>query len=95
MGTAEVQGQIWGGRARDWAEVQEAMLAPSYDRLLRETAVNASTAFLDIGCGSGMFCQMAAIWVHRSAGLMQPSRCSPCFALNFPMLTFPPVSCIF
>jgi hypothetical protein len=60
MGTAEVQGQIWGVCARDWAEVQEVMLAPSYDRLLRETAVGAGRAFLDIGCGSGMFCQMAA-----------------------------------
>jgi SAM-dependent methyltransferase len=60
MGTAEVQGQIWGVRARDWAEIQEGMLAPLYNMVLHETAVNASTAFLDIGCGSGMFCQMAA-----------------------------------
>ena len=69
MGTAEVQGQIWGVRARDWAEVQEAMLAPSYDRLLRETAVGAGMAFLDIGCGSGMFCQMAARLGAQVSGL--------------------------
>ena len=60
MGTAEVQGQIWGVRARDWAEIQEVMLAPFYDMVLHETAVDASTAFLDIRCGSGMFCQLAA-----------------------------------
>jgi SAM-dependent methyltransferase len=69
MGTAEVQGQIWGGRARDWAEVQEGMLAPFYDAVLRETVVGAGTEFLDIGCGSGMFCQMAAGLGAQVSGL--------------------------
>jgi SAM-dependent methyltransferase len=45
------------------------MLAPSYDMLLRETAVGASTAFLDIGCGSGWFCQMAAALGAQVSGL--------------------------
>ena len=69
MGTAEVQGQIWGVRARDWAEVQEGMYAPLFDAVLRETAVGASTALLDIGCGSGMFCQMAAKLGAQVSGL--------------------------
>jgi SAM-dependent methyltransferase len=69
MGTAEVQGQIWGARARDWAEIQEAMLEPSYEKLLRETGVGAGTTFLDIGCGSGMFCQLAAQLGARVSGL--------------------------
>lgn len=69
MGTADVQGQIWGDRARDWAEIQEAMLVPSYEMLLRETAVGAGTAFLDIGCGSGMFCWMAADLGAQVSGL--------------------------
>jgi 2-polyprenyl-3-methyl-5-hydroxy-6-metoxy-1,4-benzoquinol methylase len=60
MGTAEVQGQIWGVRARDWAEVQEGQFAPLFSAVLQKTAAGASTAVLDIGCASGVFCQMAA-----------------------------------
>ena len=69
MGTANVQGQIWGIRARDWAEVQEGMYAPIFDAVLQRTAVGASTALLDIGCGSGMFCQMAAKLGAQVSGL--------------------------
>ena len=69
MGTAIVQGQIWGVRARDWAEVQEGLYAPLFDAVLRETAVGAGTTLLDIGCGSGMFCQMAAKLGAQVSGL--------------------------
>ena len=69
MGTAIIQGQIWGVRARDWAEVQEGMYAPLFDAVLRETAVGANTALSDIGCGSGMFCQMAAKLDAQVSGL--------------------------
>ena len=69
MGTAEVQGQIWGVRARDWAEVQEGMYAPLFEAILQETAVGAGTALLDVGCGSGMFCQMAAKLGAQVSGL--------------------------
>lgn len=60
MGTANLQSQLWGARARDWAEVQEGVVAPLYEAVLHKTAVGASTTLLDIGCGAGMFCQMAA-----------------------------------
>jgi 2-polyprenyl-3-methyl-5-hydroxy-6-metoxy-1,4-benzoquinol methylase len=69
MGSAEVQGQIWGVRARDWAEVQEGLYAPLFEVILRETAVGAGTELLDVGCGSGMFCQMAARLGARVSGL--------------------------
>jgi 2-polyprenyl-3-methyl-5-hydroxy-6-metoxy-1,4-benzoquinol methylase len=69
MGTADVQGQIWGVRARDWAEVQEGMYAPLFEAVLQQTAVSAGTAVLDIGCGSGMFCQMAAKLGAQVSGL--------------------------
>lgn len=60
MGTADLQSRLWGARARDWAEVQEAMLAPLYEAVLHRMAIGANRKILDIGCGSGMFCQMAA-----------------------------------
>jgi SAM-dependent methyltransferase len=60
MGTAKIQGQIWGSRARDWAEVQEGVAIPLYEAVLKRTAVGAGASVLDIGCGSGIFCEMAA-----------------------------------
>lgn len=40
--------------------MQEGVVAPLYEAVLHKTAVGASTTLLDIGCGAGMFCQMAA-----------------------------------
>ena len=37
MGTAKIQGQIWGTRARDWAEVQEGFTIPLYEAVLNRT----------------------------------------------------------
>lgn len=69
MGTANVHGQYWGVRARDWAEVQEGMVAHLYDVVLRTTHIGADTKLLDIGCGSGMFCQLAAERGAQVSGL--------------------------
>lgn len=69
MGTAKIQGQIWGTRARDWADVQEGKAAPLYEAVLKETAVGTNTSVLDIGCGSGVFCEMAAKRGARVSGL--------------------------
>ena len=69
MGTAQVQGPLWGVRARDWAEVQEGMFAPLFEAVLRRTAVGEGTSVLDIGCGSGGFCAMAAKLGARLSGL--------------------------
>lgn len=69
MGTASVQGQIWGARAKDWADVQESVAIPLFEAVLQETAVGKNTAVLDIGCGSGIFCEMAAKRGARVSGL--------------------------
>lgn len=69
MGTANVQGQIWGARAKDWADVQESVAVPLFDAVLHETAVGKNTSVLDIGCGSGIFCEMAAKRGARVSGL--------------------------
>jgi len=31
MGTASVQGDIWSGAPRDWAELQEPLFTPIYE----------------------------------------------------------------
>ncbi len=69
LSSADLQGKLWGARARDWAEIQEAMLAPSYHWVLDRVAASADTKLLDIGCGSGMFCQLAAERGARVSGI--------------------------
>lgn len=69
MGTANLQSQSWGARARDWAEVQEGTVIPLYQAILDKTKVGAGTAHLDVGCGAGMFCQMAAQRGAQVSGL--------------------------
>jgi SAM-dependent methyltransferase len=69
MGTAKTQGQIWGRRARDWAEVQEGVAIPLYAEVLRKTGLGAGKSILDIGCGSGIFCAMAAGLGAKACGI--------------------------
>jgi len=69
MGTASVQGQMWGARARDWEEAQEGVANPLFKAVLEETAFGANTSVLDVGCGSGIFCEMAAKRGVKVSGL--------------------------
>ena len=69
MGTASIQGQMWGARARDWAEAQEGVANPLFKAVLEETALGANTSVLDVGCGSGIFCEMAAKRGVKVSGL--------------------------
>lgn len=69
MGSASVQSQLWGARARDWADVQEGTVIPLYQAILDKTNVRAGTALLDLGCGAGMLCQMATQRGAQVSGL--------------------------
>jgi SAM-dependent methyltransferase len=60
MGTAAMQGQVWGVRARDWAEAQEGQFTPVFNDVLQRASAGPGTSVLDIGCGSGLFTQLAA-----------------------------------
>jgi hypothetical protein len=53
MGTAEVQGELWGASAADWATVQEPAWRPVYERVLDLAGVGIGISLLDIGCGAG------------------------------------------
>jgi hypothetical protein len=52
-GISGLQGQLWGARARDWADVQEHVHGPMYEAALTRVRVGAGTWLLDVGCGSG------------------------------------------
>ncbi len=58
--TSEVNGRLWGARARDWADIQEGTVRPVFEAVLERTAVGPETRYLDIGCGAGMAAQIAA-----------------------------------
>jgi SAM-dependent methyltransferase len=59
-GSSPVQGPLWGRRARDWSEVQEPQSRALYEIVLKALALTRETSLLDAGCGSGLFCELAA-----------------------------------
>lgn len=67
--TAKINGQLWGARARDWAEFQEPTVRPVYFEVLKRTNVGNGTNYLDVGCGSGMAAGLAAELGANVSGL--------------------------
>jgi SAM-dependent methyltransferase len=70
-GSATVQGDLWAERARDWAEVMEGWNGwgiPLYRQVLERLNVGAGTDLLDVGCGAGRFCRIAADRGARISG---------------------------
>ncbi|WP_265519645.1 class I SAM-dependent methyltransferase [Nitratireductor luteus] len=63
MGTAQVQGELWGAKARDWAEVQEPAWRHIFEAAMAHAGVGPGTRLLDIGCGAG-----GALMIARKLG---------------------------
>jgi 2-polyprenyl-3-methyl-5-hydroxy-6-metoxy-1,4-benzoquinol methylase len=59
-GSAGIQGELWGARARDWADIQEPQHRPLFEDGIRRTGTGRGSAVLDVGCGAGGFCRLAA-----------------------------------
>ena len=64
----DFQTRTWGARARDWAEYQELQAKPLYEAILNKSNIKSSTTFLDVGCGTGLLCQMASNRGARVSG---------------------------
>jgi SAM-dependent methyltransferase len=60
MGSASVQGRLWGHAPRDWAEVVEPQLRPLAAATLGALAPLAGVRLLDAGCGTGLTLKLAA-----------------------------------
>jgi SAM-dependent methyltransferase len=67
-GTASIQGELWGARAREWAD-QEERHRPLYEHAIRSLEIGEGMAVLDVGCGSGFFCRLAADAGARVTGI--------------------------
>ena len=59
MGTAQVQGALWGARAREWADLQEHAFGPMSEAAFDVAGVGAATNLLDVGCGAGLALSIA------------------------------------
>ena len=58
-GSAPVQGELWGARARDYANFQEPQLSALCEDAIRRTGITMGSTVLDVGCGPGAFCRLA------------------------------------
>jgi SAM-dependent methyltransferase/predicted ester cyclase len=79
-GSAAVNGELWGERARDWSELQEGILRPDFEECIRRTAIGHGTKVLDLGCGAGGFCRLAVgagarvTGIDAAAGMVEIAR---------------------
>jgi SAM-dependent methyltransferase len=67
--TAEINGRLWGARARDWADIQEGNCHAVYLSVFDRVGLGSGTAYLDAGCGAGMAAGIAAERGARVSGL--------------------------
>jgi SAM-dependent methyltransferase len=58
--SATIQGPLWSARAADWAELAAGISTPAWEAVADATGVDGGTQVLDLGCGSGEFCRLAA-----------------------------------
>jgi SAM-dependent methyltransferase len=80
MGSAAVQGRLWGAAARDWARLAEPAATPFYDAVFDAIGVGPGVSLLDAGCGAGYALTLAAArgatvtGLDASAGLLEVAR---------------------
>jgi SAM-dependent methyltransferase len=58
--SAPIHGPRWSARAADWAELVAGFSQPAWAAVADATGIAAGTRVLDLGCGSGEFCRLAA-----------------------------------
>ena len=80
MGSATVQGQLWGARAQDWAAYTEQVSLPLFGAVLDAARVTPGARLLDAGCGAGLLALLASLRgaqvsaVDASAALLDIAR---------------------
>ena len=59
MGSSQVQGELWGARAREWADLQEGSFCGLYEAAFGAAEIGKGSTVLDVGCGAGLALQVA------------------------------------
>lgn len=69
MGSGQAQGELWGARAREWAELQEVSFRPLYQAAFDAAGIRDGMSVLDVGCGAGLSLQVAAEKGAKGSGV--------------------------
>jgi len=67
--SSPVNARLWGARARDWANIQEATCRTVYQAVLERLGVGPGTRYLDVGCGAGGAVELAAALGANVSGI--------------------------
>lgn len=67
--TADVEGPAWHAAAAGWAEHWAGFAAPARAAVADAAGLTAGISVLDVGCGSGEFCALAASVGARVSGV--------------------------
>ena len=59
MGSATVQGPLWGASAEDWAAIAEPGQIPFYEAAFDAMGLQKGASLLDVGCGAGLALELA------------------------------------
>ena len=68
LGSGMKQGELWGARPDDWAQVEEQQL-PTYEEDPAHRREGRRRGVLDVGCGSGVFLRAVTDLGARAYGL--------------------------
>lgn len=80
MGSANIQGPLWGAAAQDWTTYQESAFLPLWEDALRAVNARKGMKILDAGCGAGGACVEAdklgceVTGIDASAALLEVAR---------------------
>ena len=55
MGSGKIQGELWGQKSKDWAELQEPIGNSGYEHALQFLNMKSKQSLLDVGCGTSYF----------------------------------------
>ena len=67
--TAPTEGPAWSASASGWAEHWAGFAAPAREVVARAVGIEPGAPVLDVGCGSGEFCELAAARGARVSGM--------------------------